>query len=699
MPEKASLLIHKIEITNCGGFRETHEIELSIDKQKNFTIIIGESGRGKSTIFGLVYWCLYGEFFKPKLKTTHTDEGLIHLPLLKELEVGKKVTASVTLTINDQNGEKYVLTRSLIATKLREESGKKFEVLNNSRVYSGIQIETTCKMRMEDVREGGLYTEREIGIINSELRQFFPKNLSDFVLFDGEKLIKFQNPADAAAIIKDGVEKISGLPVVQSLIDSTNHTWNAIRKHAGKQAGADEDALTVAIEELEQDIKEAEKTIKDNEELLEGNKMLYDEIQEEMRKTKAGKDIQTRISTEEIEMMILKKERNKHSSKLKDFLFKKIPQILIRETLLKSQEDFARLEELQKIPPSITSEGIDKLRRTLTCVCGRNFEKDDAVWDELGHVKDTIIDSNTTAGIAQGRGLISVIVDQSDPEKVKEEYDSLDETSLKLNREIKKQQGVLDDLYEERRTLPSEGKQDYDALDKQSTELWHQSGVLKAIIVDAKKDKEEYEKEKKGLNTKLIIKLEYDKKSQSELDKIVILQAIEKFSEERKKEIIGILRNITEKATDEYFMASAPQKEEFDRVEISSNYDILALNKDGDTKELSMGQSHVLGLSYVAGCRKITKLNTFLFIDSPLHNISGQFRNEVASVLVNHLPDVQIVLFVTDSEYKAGDLEGAKPVREILKPSNKIWKEYEINICKTEDGERTRCIQEIGKNV
>ena len=154
MTEKDRLLIHKIEITNCGGFRETHEIELSIDKQKNFTIIIGESGTGKSTIFGLIYWCLYGEFFKPKPKTTHTDEGLIHLPLLKELEVGKKVTASVTLTINDQNGEKYVLTRSLTATKLREESGKKFEGLNNSRVYSGIQIETSCKMRMEDVREG-----------------------------------------------------------------------------------------------------------------------------------------------------------------------------------------------------------------------------------------------------------------------------------------------------------------------------------------------------------------------------------------------------------------------------------------------------------------------------------------------------------------------------------------------------------------
>ena len=51
----------------------------------------------------------------------------------------------------------------------------------------------------------------------------------------------------------------------------------------------------------------------------------------------------------------------------------------------------------------------------------------------------------------------------------------------------------------------------------------------------------------------------------------------------------------------------------------------MACKKNGEGKSLSKGQAHVLGLSYVAGCRQIHKFNTFLFIDSPLHNISGEF--------------------------------------------------------------------------
>ena len=154
------------------------------------------------------------------------------------------------------------------------------------------------------------------------------------------------------------------------------------------------------------------------------------------------------------------------------------------------------------------------------------------------------------------------------------------------------------------------------------------------------------------------------------------------------------LRTTTEEATTEYFMKSAPQKEEFEKVTITSDYDILAVDDEGDTKLTSMGQSHVLGLSYVFGCRSITEKNTFLFIDSPLHNISGEFRNEVAEVLAKHLPNVQIVLFVTDSEYISGHGDEI-PVREILKPSNKIWKEYEINRCETEEGQMTRCFEEM----
>ena len=693
---KDSLLIHKVEITNCGGFRGPHTLEFSTERQKNITIVMGASGRGKSTTFALIYWCLYGKFFKPKLKTTFTDEGLIHKYLLTELEVGKKVTASVTLTINDQKGEKYVLTRNLTATKLREESKKKFEKLNNSRINSGIQIETNCKMRMEDEKEGGLYTEIEESIINNELRPDLPNNLSDFVLFDGEKLLKFQNPEDAKEIIIDGIQKLSGLPIVESLINSAKHTGSEIRKIAAKKVdSADGDALASALEGAEDDVTKAEKKIKDNEGLLNANRILYNEIQERMTKTKAGKNVGDRIETQEETLKGLRKQEKNHNTDVKDFLFKKLPELLIRETLLKAQKDFARLQELGKIPTPITSEGIDNIKKTLICLCGRKFKKDDDVWQELARVKETITDSDLTAGIQQGRGLISQIVDQSDPKKIEKTHGSLDQTSTDLFRQIKLAKGDLEDLYEERRNLPQEGEETYEELDKKSQEIFFSLGKIQANIVEGKRELEDAEADKEGKQKRLDDAIEHGGKFQDDKDKITILETIVKFSKERKEEITEKLRLAAEAATNEYFMKSAPQKEEFKKVEITSNYDILALDDEDDVKETSMGQSHVLGLSYVFGCRNITKKDTFLFIDSPLHNISGEFRNEVADVLAKYLPDVQIALFVTDSEYIHADPEGAKPVRDILKQSNKIWKEYVIEICETEDGNRTRCFKEM----
>jgi ribosomal protein S27E len=186
----------------------------------------------------------------------------------------------------------------------------------------------------------------------------------------------------------------------------------------------------------------------------------------------------------------------------------------------------------------------------------------------------------------------------------------------------------------------------------------------------------------------LDIRLKHEGKYNKELTKISILSAVENYSKKKRNEIIEKLRLQTEKSTGEYFKSSAPQASEFadlppmgtGPVKISSSYDISAINNQGKEKSLSKGQAHVLGLSYVSGCRQITSKNHFLFIDSPLHNISGDSRNEVAKVLVDHLPDVQIVLFVTDTEYTSGDPEGAKAVREFLNPNTKVGKEWIINV-------------------
>ncbi len=555
---------------------------------------------------------------------------------------------------------------------------------------------TESKLLLKDEKEGGMITERNESLINGEIRSYLPKDLSDFVLFDGENLIKFQNSEDAKEIIIDGIQKLSGLPIVDSLIESTKYTEGEIKKVVAKKTGgADGEALARALQDVDDDILKEDDKLKINRGLFAENRARYNEIQEMMSKTKDGKDVSIRITKQENIIKNLRKVEKKHNLEFKEFLFKNIPYMLIRDTLLESQKDFGRLEELQKIPPSITSEGIDKLRNALTCVCGRNFEKDDTVWDELGRVKETIIDSDMVSSISQGRGLISQIVDQSQPDKIQVKYDSLEDTDTDLARELKLARSALDDLFEERRNLPSEsGMQSHDDLDKLSQKLWATNGTVQVNIDDAKEKLEDLKFDKNELNKKYEDAIKHGEKHKDDLDKMRILKAIQKLSTEKKKEIASILRDTTEKATNDYFMKSAPQKEDFDKVMITSNYDILAVDSDEDTKLTSMGQSHVLGLSYVFGCRSITEKNTFLFIDSPLHNISGKFRNEVAEVLAKYLPNVQIVLFVTDSEYISGQKDEI-PVREILKPSNKIWKEYEIGTGKTEDGQMTRCFEEM----
>ena len=59
---KERLFIKKIEIQNAGRFYgSSHSIIFSDSPDKNITIIIGQSGKGKSTIHDLIYWCLYGK--------------------------------------------------------------------------------------------------------------------------------------------------------------------------------------------------------------------------------------------------------------------------------------------------------------------------------------------------------------------------------------------------------------------------------------------------------------------------------------------------------------------------------------------------------------------------------------------------------------------------------------------------------------
>jgi DNA sulfur modification protein DndD len=687
---RARLLIKKIEINNCGGFDGSHSIELSGENDKNFTIILGLNGRGKSTLFQLTHWCLYGKHYEEKNEDTASHEGIINLSQLDSLQEGEKITGKITLRINNQDGEKYVLERTITAEKLNGETKSKFDVNNNSKIDSGIQTETNCKLKMKD-RDGNDVWEKNEDVINMEIGKHLPRALKDFFLFDGENLVNFRTKSGSSRLIRDGIEKISGLNILDSLIADVKYTHKKISSSlVGKTTGSKGKGR--AIQTLESEIDDLKKSKLENEKTQNKKSALLEQTVQQIGSSAEGKRIEDLIDTQDGILKSNRKNQKINESEIYDFMFEKLPLLLISDTLRESEHSFGILEKLNLIPPSITREALDKIFNENTCVCGRDFKEHDDVWKKLNEIKKSVLDKDTTSGITPGRTIISQMIDGANMVDVKTKYDELLDTASELDRIKITATSKRAGYFTEQQAIKGVEGLDYDELIQLRKDLLADLAGLHADIRSDNDDiiskTEKLDDETKKYN----IQLAYEGKHEKELAKQIILKAVEKYSNKKRQEIVETLLIETEKSTGLYFKQCAPQASEFallppeglGPVKISSNYDIIGINSGGKEKNLSKGQAHALGLSYVSGCRKITSSDTFLFIDSPLHNISGDARNEVAEILSTYLPDVQIVLFVTDTEYLSGDTEGAKPVREYLNPTTKVWKEYEIKVTCTE---------------
>lgn len=701
MPDgKERLFIKKIEISNCGRFFGTgHTIYLSDSAEKNITVIIGLSGRGKSTIHDLIYWCFYGEFKNTdQEQSKNVDYGLINIDALDNLSINESIIGSVMISLHNDKGEIYRITRELKATYNREESGtRKFEPLNNSRVSDGLDFEESVKLYMPD-ESGQPVQENNPKVVKNHITRSFPQALSDFFLFDGENLIKFRDQTSSSEFIRNGITKISGLSILDSIIKNSKYTANKIEDHLGGKH------ITSVPYKAEKD--RLGSVIKDKEQILEGKKEKRDQINKHMQDIliRIGKNTKTAEIVKSLEntknsLETAKRERNKNDDRIQEFLFDMLPQMMTRNTLETAESIFTRLEKEDKIPPSISSSAIEKILTSnpLRCVCGREFEKNNDAsgpWQILSNMKDTIIQDDLSQAISLGRNLMSQMVDNTSPEKLKPQFNDLIATRRSKNNEIRAYNIEIEGY--DASIQNAEYEEEDEDLPQLKTKFQTQVYDLTRDIQSLKDDIGQLNEQFDDNEQKLLNALEKEGKETDELNKIKLARAASKFAKDLEKKIEEEMRQLTQNATESYFLESAPEKETFAHVKISKNYDISVQDKKNFNSILSKGQAHVLGLSYVAGIREITNTKTFLIIDSPLHNISGHARNAISEAYSKYLPGVQIVLLVTDTEYLQGDPDGAEPVREILRKNGRVWKEYELGQKTTADGVETREIK--GRN-
>lgn len=210
--------LQHLVLYNIGPFRERHIIDFSSGSSSTGYAFFAANGRGKTSIYNAMKWCLFGEVktrvrattgskIKPKKRPIFGEEKDEPLMNATAYEDDRNPTMSVILIAEGDKG-KIQVTRNAVVTR---SSQRKYDFANESLLVQ-VGENTSSDHKAQELIE-----------------TFFPKSLHQFFFIDGEALEEYQNMIETDNIsgLKEDVEAVLRLPALTRGADDLK----AIRKN------------------------------------------------------------------------------------------------------------------------------------------------------------------------------------------------------------------------------------------------------------------------------------------------------------------------------------------------------------------------------------------------------------------------------------------------------------------------------------
>ena len=197
-------------LLNIGPFRGSQTIDLSTDKSATGYAFFAANGRGKTSIYNAMRWCLFGEVktrvragsntkIKPKTRPItgeQEDEPLLNSSAYEEDDIPEM---GVTLIAKGSQGQIQV-TREV---KVHRAGRRRDDHIVQSLI-----------VKLGDETANGKDAQEMI-------QNFFPSSLQPFFFIDGEALEEYQSMIEQDEIqgLKDDVEAVLRLPSMTRGLD------------------------------------------------------------------------------------------------------------------------------------------------------------------------------------------------------------------------------------------------------------------------------------------------------------------------------------------------------------------------------------------------------------------------------------------------------------------------------------------------
>ncbi len=353
-----------IRMKNFMRYKGENTIEFSCDSVKNVTVVLGDNTVGKTTIAQAFRWGLYGAISIDRRKSEE-DYLLLNHDVLAMMDANSRADVLVEIVAADEE-KTYTILRQIQYTRafpkmIAREASKKvtLHISENGDANTGIAVDA--------------------GKVEEVINELFPRDLSHYFLFDGERW----NDVTIGGVrenIKDSVHILTGLSSYQKamwhLKDMGSNS--VIRKFKNKITGsgnmyesldADRRKMERSIEKCREDIQIAdvnlqncEKKIQELEQQLEENKNT-EALQIKNKHLQIAKNSQAERCLAEYKLLV-----NDFSEKA---------YMVFAEPMIKASLEMVKAVAGERRDiPYMRQASIDYILRTGKCICGTKILPD-----------------------------------------------------------------------------------------------------------------------------------------------------------------------------------------------------------------------------------------------------------------------------------------------------------------------------------
>lgn len=631
------MIIESIELTNYRQYRNTKLTFSDLKDGKNFTIIQGINGAGKTNILNAITWCLFD-------KELHLDKKNKGLPIynihtFNTVNTSDDFTIEVKLNMKDDEDNKMIITRTLDYKK-KDKTGARVLKSPRSSDPDGSEIKMLRQNRQDMINIDGA---KEI------IKGIFPEEVEPYFFFDGERLGSYFEEKSSEEI-KKAVYDISQLELLQKVIDHLKESERDIRNTVAKS--------NPKAKEIEERRKYQENKLDNLKEERWDLKQQYKgaETKEEEFSKKLLECEVKNVPELQDEKVSLIEESKGLAKKLDDTIDHKI-NVLIEyaqsiyafKAVVKTQTKIEDAELAGEIPPQYKKEFLVGLLRKKECICGTHLIKGSEHWkmvEELSNGCSVITD--ITKEIVEENAQLRDVIDSIQKNKEKIQSFSIDivgieERNVAINKRIRTIEGLIKGYDVDKISFWQAKEKEYRKIKKA---LGVKIAENKAANIGVKgaleSIKEEWERE-----------VEKELRLVDERKKLKFCEVTRRAAEKIKGEIMHDVREQIEEKTKCQFFELIWKKDTFKDVKIDENYKISVTHQSGfeALSTLAAGEKLALALSFMAALHTVSGFRLPIIIDTPIGRLDEIPRSNIAENLPKYLPNTQVTFLMLKTEY------------------------------------------------